>query len=203
MKTAISEKQHAANQANALHSTGPRTESGKAASRLNGLKHGLTGEMRLMPHEDQAEYERRSTGIIESMAPANELELRIAVSIADDYWRIDRIRNMEAFSMDQVFLNNDPAMIRQLQLFSIYEARLNRNIRNNQAEYRKLQAERRELQNEADAQAVPPCPQGAPAPTTIQANGFGFPTPSGPNTMEAPEANHIREYDPAIQKEAA
>ena len=105
--------------------------------------------------------------------------------------------------MDQVFLNNDPAMIKQLQLFSIYEARLNRNIRNNQAEYRKLQAERRELQNEADAQAVRPCPHGAPAPTAIQADGFGFPFPSGPQTIGASGTNHVHEFDPTIQKEAA
>ncbi len=37
----VSEKQVAANQANAHKSTGPRTEQGKRRVRLNGLKHGL------------------------------------------------------------------------------------------------------------------------------------------------------------------
>src|SRR6202023_281043 len=36
-----SKKQIAANRANAALSTGPRTEAGKARSRLNSLKHGL------------------------------------------------------------------------------------------------------------------------------------------------------------------
>ena len=35
--------QTTANIANAQHSTGPKTESGKAASSLNHLSHGLTG----------------------------------------------------------------------------------------------------------------------------------------------------------------
>src|ERR1700712_4093416 len=90
-----SEKQIQANQGNAAHSTGPITEAGKVTSRLNGLKHGLTGLMRLMPDEDQADYARHGAGIVESLIPPGELELRIAQSIADDYWRIDRIRRIE------------------------------------------------------------------------------------------------------------
>ena len=40
-----SEKQIEANRANAQHSTGPKTPAGKAISRLNALKHGLTAEI--------------------------------------------------------------------------------------------------------------------------------------------------------------
>ena len=41
-----------ANRANALKSTGPRSESGKAASRFNALKHGLDAESLILPGED-------------------------------------------------------------------------------------------------------------------------------------------------------
>jgi hypothetical protein len=41
-KRPISERKLQANQANAKRSTGPKTESGKAASRRNALKHGIT-----------------------------------------------------------------------------------------------------------------------------------------------------------------
>jgi len=43
------------NRGNAQHSTGPRTEEGKAASAQNARKHGLTGQLRL---DSQAESDR-------------------------------------------------------------------------------------------------------------------------------------------------
>jgi hypothetical protein len=39
-----SERQKAANRANALHSTGPKTEEGKAAVRFNAFRHGLLAQ---------------------------------------------------------------------------------------------------------------------------------------------------------------
>jgi hypothetical protein len=36
-----SERQKAANRANALHSTGPRTQNGKDLVRFNAFRHGL------------------------------------------------------------------------------------------------------------------------------------------------------------------
>ena len=39
----VSEKRLAANRSNSAQSTGPKSETGKAASRRNSLKHGLTG----------------------------------------------------------------------------------------------------------------------------------------------------------------
>ena len=38
------EKQIAANRANAIHSTGPTTEAGKSASSKNASKHNLTSK---------------------------------------------------------------------------------------------------------------------------------------------------------------
>jgi hypothetical protein len=40
------------NQANAKHSTGPKTKAGKHRSSLNALRHGLTGQLVVMPTED-------------------------------------------------------------------------------------------------------------------------------------------------------
>src|ERR1700692_2671477 len=45
-----------ANRRNALKSTGPRTESGKQASRGNAVRHGLTAETVIGALEDAADY---------------------------------------------------------------------------------------------------------------------------------------------------
>ena len=42
----------AINRANARYSIGPKTESGKKVSSLNALRHGLTGQIVVMPNED-------------------------------------------------------------------------------------------------------------------------------------------------------
>ena len=49
----------AANRANALKSTGPKSPAGKLASRRNSLKHGLTGQGVVVPDEDAAEIAAR------------------------------------------------------------------------------------------------------------------------------------------------
>lgn len=48
-----SARQRNANRANAKRSTGPRTEAGKAAARLNARRHGLAASLRLEPGADE------------------------------------------------------------------------------------------------------------------------------------------------------
>jgi hypothetical protein len=48
-------KQRAANRRNAQLSTGPKTPEGKAAVRLNALKHGLTAENAVIIGEEEAD----------------------------------------------------------------------------------------------------------------------------------------------------
>jgi hypothetical protein len=47
----------AANRANAQLSTGPKTDQGKAAVRLNAVKTGLTGQTVFLPSDDAALYQ--------------------------------------------------------------------------------------------------------------------------------------------------
>ena len=49
-------QRRAINRANARHSTGPKTEVGKKQSSLNALRHGLTGQIVVMPYEDLLAY---------------------------------------------------------------------------------------------------------------------------------------------------
>jgi hypothetical protein len=53
-----------ANRRNASRSTGPKTQRGKAASKLNALRHGLTAETVVLPDENADAYvelRRRAT----------------------------------------------------------------------------------------------------------------------------------------------
>lgn len=66
--------QIAANQANSQHSSGPKTNDGKAASCLNNLKYGLTGSsFCVLPWENEAEYDTLHTALRSSLEPHGPL----------------------------------------------------------------------------------------------------------------------------------
>jgi hypothetical protein len=56
--TVTSKRQTATNQANACHSTGPRTPGGKFAVRLNAFRHGFLARDVVLPGEDADAFER-------------------------------------------------------------------------------------------------------------------------------------------------
>lgn len=95
----ISEKQLAANRANALKSTGPTTEEGKNIVRANAYKHGLsasTPSSVLMPGESEAELREFGTRLRESLKPVGDMEELLADRIESCAWRLKRIERVEA-----------------------------------------------------------------------------------------------------------
>ena len=52
-----SEKQMVANRANAKRSTGPKSTQGKALSRMNAYRHGLTAETIVIGDEDPRAFD--------------------------------------------------------------------------------------------------------------------------------------------------
>jgi hypothetical protein len=145
------EKQIAANRTNAKKSTGPSTEEGKTRTSLNALRHGLTGQVTLMPEEDRAAFTKFCAAIVQSLNPSNALQRQVAQSIAEDNWRLNRMRAMEdnilalghsspaaemetghpeihaALTAARVY-SEDP---HQFQLLSLYIQRTNREIHRN------------------------------------------------------------------------
>ncbi len=85
-----------ANRANAQHSTGPTSETGKASASRNALKTGLTGRTVLLPTEDAALYESHLAGFRARYQPVGETELNLVQSLADTEWRLQRIPSLEA-----------------------------------------------------------------------------------------------------------
>ena len=62
------------NRQNAQKSTGPRIAEGKARSRFNALKHGMTAESTLLPGEDADEFKARQKELLDDLRPRNRLE---------------------------------------------------------------------------------------------------------------------------------
>src|SRR5579862_2904557 len=89
-KRMLSDKQLAANRANAQLSSGPKSEDGKRRSSLNARRHNLTGQVTSMTEEDRIAHDAFSASIIKAMAPEGALELQLAQRIATDSWRLNR-----------------------------------------------------------------------------------------------------------------
>ncbi len=90
------EKQFEANRQNAQKSTGPKTPEGRAAVRLNGVKHGLTAETIVLKGESQADF----TNLLESFEaehdPVTPTEEALVVQLALATWRLRRLYHQEA-----------------------------------------------------------------------------------------------------------
>jgi hypothetical protein len=95
-----SARQIAANRRNAEKCTGPKTDAGKAASRFNGLKHGLTAATVVLPCEDQIEYQELRARVLEDFTPENALEWMLVDQLVSAWWRTMRSRKVESAHME-------------------------------------------------------------------------------------------------------
>ena len=83
-----SEKKAEANRRNALKSTGPKTPEGKAAVRLNALRHGLLSQEILLPGEDEEALRELGEHLRAELQPVGELENLLVDRIITAYWRL-------------------------------------------------------------------------------------------------------------------
>src|SRR4030095_15014183 len=82
------EKQIIANQQNAKHSTGPRTESGRRRARRNAIRHGLTAETVIDTLEDAADYRAFERAIKSDYSPQTAIESQLVSRLASLLWRL-------------------------------------------------------------------------------------------------------------------
>jgi hypothetical protein len=83
------------NRANAQHSTGPKSPEGKKHSSLNALRHGLTGQIVVMPTEDLAAYQQHLKSFTEELNPKGVIEANLVQALADTSWRLNRVAALE------------------------------------------------------------------------------------------------------------
>src|SRR6202171_1434775 len=156
--------QYAANRLNGAKSTGPASPKGKVRSSLNALRHGLTARVVVLPSEDLNAYQAFSREIVDSLDPQTPLERQFAQTVADNQWRINRIRSVEdgmlaeahfaragdfdaehpgihsAFTASRAFQAHSQDFVN----LSIYEQRLHRSMREALRLLDELQTKRRE-----------------------------------------------------------
>jgi len=92
----ISDARLAANRENAKLSTGPRTSTGKAKSRLNAIKTGLCSHVVVLPHEDAAVYQQYLDRRFNKFLAVGDDEIILVQAIVDNEWRLARIAPLEA-----------------------------------------------------------------------------------------------------------
>jgi hypothetical protein len=91
-----SQRQLEANQANAKRSTGPRTLDGRARSRMNAVKHGLTAKYIVIGDEDPDEFEALRADLESDFQPSTRLEYELVDRLAGLLWRLRRVPGVEA-----------------------------------------------------------------------------------------------------------
>ncbi|MDZ7638965.1 MAG: hypothetical protein U5J83_12085 [Bryobacterales bacterium] len=95
--------QRTANQANAQHSTGPRTPEGKATSSQNALKHGLSIQRHaVLRDEDPEAYAQLLSALREIYKPRSRRESLAIEDIAQCRWALQRFDEAESVSLQKL-----------------------------------------------------------------------------------------------------
>ncbi len=93
----VTEKKLAANRANALKSTGPRTAAGKAATRFNALQHGCRSREIVIPAlgESLEDFQAFHSAILADLNPPSPLHASFAEEFIATFWLIRRTRRLQ------------------------------------------------------------------------------------------------------------
>jgi hypothetical protein len=95
-----SERQKAANRANARHSTGPKTPEGKAVVSRNALRHGLRARDVVLPEEDADAFEDLLNRVRAELSPVGPVEELLADRVVSTMWRFGRSARAETALLD-------------------------------------------------------------------------------------------------------
>ncbi len=90
------QKQIEANRRNSRGSTGPRTRTSKAESKMNAMKHGLLAEQVVVRGEDPVEFAGVLESLVDEFQPQGPLEEQLVERVAACMWRLRRLYRIEA-----------------------------------------------------------------------------------------------------------
>ncbi len=123
-------------------STGPKTDTGKATSSRNALRHGLTAKQIVLPGEDPAEYEALRDSLTLAHQPAEGLESIVIDQIAQCVWRLNRARRMEADTLEEQLTRPAGESGNELDKVLRYMAAIERELHRSVRELTNLQSTR-------------------------------------------------------------
>jgi hypothetical protein len=87
--------------------TGPRTLQGKRRSSRNSFKHGLYSKELVLPFEDAAELDELRVSLRAEHQPANTTEEILVNELAEQFWRLRRMRNFETRALQPDTVNSE------------------------------------------------------------------------------------------------
>ena len=140
-----------------------RSVPGKQRSRLNAVKHNLSGQHLILQESEVEAYNRMSASMLNDLNPKSEPERPIAQKIIDINFRLNRLtaieNNLFTFGLTATEKDNDNddrieimaaqtrAWTERAGTFDVigrYEARLSRQLLKYQEEFERLQSVRRD-----------------------------------------------------------
>ena len=160
--------QIAANRLNALRSTGPRTDDGKARTRQNALRHGLCSGIPRMTAETSEEIDTLLATLREEHQPVGATEEILVYKMAEHFFFGKRAGYLLTEQLDWADQGSDNGP--RISLLLRYHTTADRGYHKAFAELRKLQNERRQQeigfvpQNRETASEAPPAEPPNPEP---------------------------------------
>lgn len=155
-KQQVSPKKLAANQKNALRSTGPKTAAGKMRSAENSYKHGIFA-FRLFSNKEQltrewADYDSLYKGIFQHFSPVGYIENLWVEKIASQALRHARLLGFEQKVLSWV----SPFEARSVDRIVRYESLVTRQFNHAIEELERLQEKRLAESNEPESSQLEP-----------------------------------------------
>ncbi len=134
---------------------------------IANLKHGLTGaRLYFATKEEAIAYDRLKAGLLQDLAPENDLMLDLALQIVTDRYRLISAAELEGKIYELAAVSNldkPEAMVQpetwlkeseKIARIELYASRIQRRYEKNFALYRQLQAERKAALDSAVAEAA-------------------------------------------------
>jgi hypothetical protein len=149
-------KQIEANRLNARKSTGPKTPAGKAAVKLNGLRHGLRARTVILPGENADDFHQLCDDLETEWQPQSRTEHFYLEQMAISQWKLTRIELAEK----SIALEACAAQIQVPLLDRLWQSqcRLERSYARAQRELQRLQKSRCPVDPPKDADSAKPPP---------------------------------------------